>query len=65
MEKDYEYRVKVTTQGGNEVPTQSTSNPKEAGKLYRNVKQHKNPGEIIELQKREVLPWQTVEKSNE
>lgn len=55
---EYEYRV--VSPGINSQPE---TNPKIAGERYRGAYKIRRPGETAELQKRQVGPWETVEKS--
>jgi len=41
----------------------TTNDPKQAGAIYREWKKDLPPGSTVELRKREVGDWQTVEKT--
>lgn len=60
--KNEEYRIKITGKN-NESTTPTTNDPKAAGNEYRNIKKNLPNNTIVELQKREINPWTTVESS--
>lgn len=56
----YEYRIKSPTNGYHSVPSED---PKVTGDSYKRAKKSMSPGEIVELQKRKIGPWEIIEKT--
>ncbi len=64
MPQDYEHKVSITHKNGNAWPEDPpTRDPKEAGDRRRRARQdlQSRGGGIIELKRRPVAPWETVE----
>lgn len=62
---DHEYRVvQKNYPAGAEGSSNVMTDPKAAGDVYRKLRKMiaTNPGASAELQKREVRPWETVDK---
>ncbi len=62
MSQEFEYRIKTKSPEGVELHTPETKDPGKAGESYRRAKKYANSGESIELQKRPIGKWETVEK---
>lgn len=61
---DHEYRIKKIEKNGKEMVTPSTPDSKEIGREYKEYRKYLEPGQSVELQKRKVNPWETVEKES-
>lgn len=60
MKEKYEYRIISPTHGYNSFPNED---PKITGDTYNRAKKNMSPGEVVELQKRKINPWETIERT--
>lgn len=63
-EKQYEHRYAITHANGNTISGPAASQ-KATGDAVRNIAKQLRPGESVEIQRREVGPWETVERREE
>lgn len=58
---DYEHRVVTKKDGKVDNSSPASEDSKYIGTIYRRAKNNLSPGESIELQRRPLGPWETVE----